>query len=172
MVFTIVTAVFLPMSFIAAVFAIPIREFPHLDGTPSLSFAYVCKYLFGIGLAISIPLIAVAFAVDNIGLLIKRSLRSLIAWKSNSNKRRGSQSQRRSSQLDDVMMEEVKLGRRSGDTYRARSSYEMDIGSDFDAGISPARRVQYRADRGWRDKQDVRASMRISRDLERGVGVR
>lgn len=36
MVFTIVTIVFLPMSFIAAFFAIPVREFAHENGTPSL----------------------------------------------------------------------------------------------------------------------------------------
>ncbi|KAL8705183.1 MAG: hypothetical protein Q9201_001683 [Fulgogasparrea decipioides] len=36
MVFTLVTIVFLPMSFIAAMFAIPVRDFPHRDGSPSI----------------------------------------------------------------------------------------------------------------------------------------
>ena len=36
MVFTIVTIVFLPMSFIAAFFAIPVKEFAHENGAPSL----------------------------------------------------------------------------------------------------------------------------------------
>jgi Mg2+ and Co2+ transporter CorA len=72
MVFTIVTIIFLPLSFIAAIFTINIREFPHGEGgsgsdQPSLPFSYVSKYMFGIGFAISIPLIAVAVSVDAIG---------------------------------------------------------------------------------------------------------
>jgi Mg2+ and Co2+ transporter CorA len=61
MVFTIVTIIFLPMSFIAAFFAINIREF-----NEPLALGYVSKYMFGIGLSISIPLIAMAFAVDDL----------------------------------------------------------------------------------------------------------
>lgn len=61
MVFTIVTIIFLPMSFIAAFFAI---NFEDWDGI--LTMAYVSKYLFGIGLGISIPLIAMAFTVSDI----------------------------------------------------------------------------------------------------------
>lgn len=61
MVFTIVTIIFLPMSFIAAFFAISIEEF-----NAPLPLAYVAKYMFGIGLGISIPLIAMAFTVDDI----------------------------------------------------------------------------------------------------------
>lgn len=76
MVFTIVTVIFLPMSFIAAVFAIPVTEFPHRDSDGSLSIplSYVSKFVFGVGLAISIPLIAVAFTVDDLGTMIRRSL--------------------------------------------------------------------------------------------------
>ncbi|KAI1504861.1 hypothetical protein F5X99DRAFT_431896 [Biscogniauxia marginata] len=62
MVFTIVTIVFLPMSFIAAFFAINMEDW---DSTP-LTIAYVSKYMFGIGLGISIPLIAMAFKVTDI----------------------------------------------------------------------------------------------------------
>jgi hypothetical protein len=67
MVFTIVTIVFLPLSFIAAFFAINIREFPRLDGNSSLPLAYVSKYMFGIGLAVSIPLVVIALSLDDIG---------------------------------------------------------------------------------------------------------
>ncbi|KAF2715349.1 hypothetical protein K504DRAFT_469594 [Pleomassaria siparia CBS 279.74] len=67
MVFTIVTIVFLPLSFIAAIFTINIEEFPHENGNPALPFSYVSKYMFGIGFAISIPLIFVALSVDAIG---------------------------------------------------------------------------------------------------------
>jgi Mg2+ and Co2+ transporter CorA len=67
MVFTIVTIIFLPLNFIAAVFAINIREFPrdpNQDG--SLPLAYVSKYTFGIGFAVSVPMIAIALSLDGI----------------------------------------------------------------------------------------------------------
>ncbi|KAI0385088.1 hypothetical protein F5Y04DRAFT_205022 [Hypomontagnella monticulosa] len=64
MVFTIVTIIFLPMSFIAAFFAINLEEWSD-SGTP-LTIPYVSKYMFGIGLGVSLPLIAMAFAVTDI----------------------------------------------------------------------------------------------------------
>ena len=69
MVFTIVTIVFLPLSFMAAMFTINVREFPHEDGgdQPSLPLSYVAKFMVGIGFAISIPLIFVALSLDAIG---------------------------------------------------------------------------------------------------------
>jgi ankyrin repeat protein/Mg2+ and Co2+ transporter CorA len=67
MVFTIVTIIFLPLSFIAAIFTINVEEFPHDGGNIALPFSYVSKFIFGIGLAISIPLVFVALSVDAIG---------------------------------------------------------------------------------------------------------
>lgn len=69
MVFTIVTIIFLPLSFIAAMFTINVREYPHEPGgdQPSLPLSYVSKYMFGIGFAISIPFIAIALSFDAIG---------------------------------------------------------------------------------------------------------
>lgn len=61
MVFTIVTIVFLPLSFITSIFTINMKEFQNLD------LAYVARYTFGVGFAISIPLILVALSVDDIG---------------------------------------------------------------------------------------------------------
>ncbi|KAI1273730.1 hypothetical protein F5Y07DRAFT_376026 [Xylaria sp. FL0933] len=63
MVFTIVTIVFLPLSFIASFFAI---NFVEWGDSVQLSIPYVSKYLFGIGFAISIPLVALAFTVQDI----------------------------------------------------------------------------------------------------------
>ncbi|KAJ8124967.1 hypothetical protein O1611_g8673 [Lasiodiplodia mahajangana] len=63
MVFTIVTIIFLPLSFIASFFAI---NFVEWEEGIQLSIPYVSKYLFGIGLAISVPLVALAFSVQNI----------------------------------------------------------------------------------------------------------
>ncbi|CAK7272634.1 hypothetical protein SEPCBS119000_005229 [Sporothrix epigloea] len=61
MVFTIVTIIFLPMSFISTFFSMQIT-----DWTSNLTLGYVSKYIFGIGLGISIPLIFLAFAVNEI----------------------------------------------------------------------------------------------------------
>lgn len=62
MVFTIVTIIFLPMSFIAAFFAINLEDW----GDGRLTINYVSKYMFGIGLAISGLFVAAAFLVDDI----------------------------------------------------------------------------------------------------------
>ncbi|KAJ5819343.1 hypothetical protein N7474_004934 [Penicillium riverlandense] len=60
MVFTIVTIIFLPLSFITSIFTINMKEFQNLN------LGYVAKYTFGVGFAISIPLILVALSVDDI----------------------------------------------------------------------------------------------------------
>ncbi len=67
MVFTIVTIIFLPMSFMAAFFTINIVEFPHdsVNGGSGLHLSYVAKYMFGIGFSISIPLITMAFVMSD-----------------------------------------------------------------------------------------------------------
>lgn len=61
MAFTIVTIIFLPMSFISSFFSMQIT-----DWAKELTLAYVSKYLFGIGLGISIPLVIMAFTVSDI----------------------------------------------------------------------------------------------------------
>jgi hypothetical protein len=67
MVFTIVTIVFLPMSFMATFFAINIIEFPHdsLNGGSGIHLNYVAKYMFGFSFGISIPLITIAFFMSD-----------------------------------------------------------------------------------------------------------
>ena len=77
MVFTIVTIVFLPMSFMAAFFAINIREFPG-DRNSGLSLSFVSSYIFGVGLAISVPMIAIAFSFDHIGKLLRKIRRNVM----------------------------------------------------------------------------------------------
>ncbi|CAK7242632.1 MAG: hypothetical protein STHCBS139747_004128 [Sporothrix thermara] len=61
MAFTIVTIVFLPMSFISSFFSMQITNW-----ASDLTLGYVSKYLFGIGLGISIPLVVMAFTVSDI----------------------------------------------------------------------------------------------------------
>ncbi|KOS47829.1 hypothetical protein ACN38_g1128 [Penicillium nordicum] len=77
MVFTIVTIVFLPLSFIASIFTINLKEFENLN------LGYVAKYTFGIGFAISIPLVWVALTVDDIGGFFRLGSRR---WLSNREK--------------------------------------------------------------------------------------
>lgn len=73
MVFTIVTIVFLPLSFIAAFFAINIEEFPRSsDGTAGLPLGYVSKYMFGIGFAVCIPLIVIALVLNDMRDLFRK----------------------------------------------------------------------------------------------------
>ncbi|KAJ5162637.1 Mg2+ transporter protein CorA-like/Zinc transport protein ZntB [Penicillium coprophilum] len=77
MVFTIVTIIFLPLSFIASIFTINLKEFENLN------LGYVAKYTFGIGFAISIPLVWLALTVDDIGGFFRVGSRR---WRSNREK--------------------------------------------------------------------------------------
>ncbi|KAI0183369.1 hypothetical protein EV127DRAFT_447236 [Xylaria flabelliformis] len=61
--FTVVTIVFLPLSFLAAFFAINIDVFP-VDANGKLGLDYVLKYLLGISAGLSIPFIFIAFNQD------------------------------------------------------------------------------------------------------------
>ncbi|GAB1309927.1 Ankyrin repeat protein [Madurella fahalii] len=71
LVFTVVTIIFLPMSFIASFFAIGIREFPKdaESGEPNWPIHNVSEYLFGISIAIS------AVILIGISLLFARMAR-------------------------------------------------------------------------------------------------
>lgn len=81
LVFTIVTIIFLPLSFIVSIFTINLAEFPKgADGPQELHLAYVAKYTFGIGFSISIPLIALALAVDDIGDGCQEAVRRVRRW--------------------------------------------------------------------------------------------
>ncbi|KAK1676416.1 hypothetical protein BDP55DRAFT_104084 [Colletotrichum godetiae] len=64
-VFTVVTILFLPVSFIAAMFAINTNGYP-LDENDRIPFDYLVKHIMTIGLGLSIPLIIIAFNVDRI----------------------------------------------------------------------------------------------------------
>jgi ankyrin repeat protein len=75
LVFTIVTIVFLPLSFVATMFTVNIRELPHQpgDSEPSLPLSFVLKYLLGIGFGISIPLIVVVLSFNFIKDVVRGS---------------------------------------------------------------------------------------------------
>jgi len=71
MVFTMVTIVFLPMSFLATFFDIPIVEFQR-EGDGDMTLGYVVKWTIGVGLAISVALIVVAFSVERVSEAARR----------------------------------------------------------------------------------------------------
>jgi ankyrin repeat protein len=74
LVFTIVTIVFLPLSFVATLFTVNIRELPREpgDSEPSLPLSFVLKYLLGIGFGISIPLIVVVLSFNLIKDVVRK----------------------------------------------------------------------------------------------------
>lgn len=59
LVFTIVTIVFSPLSFVAAFFTMNLTVFPE-----QLSLSYVSRYVFGLGFAVAIPCIVLAVSLD------------------------------------------------------------------------------------------------------------
>lgn len=92
MVFTIVTIIFLPLSFIASMFTINIAEYPRTPGgdEPLLPMSYVFKFMFGVGFAISIPFIAIALSFDAIGDVFRETKRRWRERKSNGQMHRDS----------------------------------------------------------------------------------
>lgn len=78
LVFTIVTIVFLPLSFIATIFDIDLVDFQAAG--KELRFSYVAKYIFGVGFAIAIPLIVISLAVDDIGVGCREGILRLRRW--------------------------------------------------------------------------------------------
>jgi Mg2+ and Co2+ transporter CorA len=60
LVFTIVTIVFSPLSFVAAFFTMQLSNLPD-----PMSLSYVSKYIFGFGFAVAIPCVVLAFSVSS-----------------------------------------------------------------------------------------------------------
>ncbi|KAI0152258.1 hypothetical protein F4776DRAFT_659182 [Hypoxylon sp. NC0597] len=67
--FTVVTILFLPLSFMAAFFAININVFPKNDAG-SLELSYVLKYMLSISAGLSIPFILITFNQQRVWSLI------------------------------------------------------------------------------------------------------
>ena len=161
MVFTLVTIIFLPMSFMATFFSINISEFPrqNRDGTPGLHIGYVSKYIFGIGLAVSIPLILVAFIVDHIGRAMRGVQRRMSNLLHRSRGEDGAEEEESTSLSGASGM--YGLGRRSGDFGLEKVSLDTDR-NGFVA--SPMRRVLTNATE--RSRRGNRIS--FQQDLEKG----
>ncbi|KAK3988697.1 hypothetical protein QBC44DRAFT_292324 [Cladorrhinum sp. PSN332] len=84
--FTVVTIIFLPISFVATIFTINFKEWG--DGEESLlSFGFVFKYIFGIGVAVSVPLVVMALSVASIvdgarrlGFFLREGVLTVADW--------------------------------------------------------------------------------------------
>ncbi|KAK3343649.1 hypothetical protein B0T25DRAFT_303623 [Lasiosphaeria hispida] len=74
--FTVVTVIFLPLSFMAAFFTINIEGFPVNDKN-NLELGYVLKYMLSISAGLSIPFIIVIFNQDRVWMWLG-SLRDMI----------------------------------------------------------------------------------------------
>ncbi|KIW20664.1 hypothetical protein PV08_01241 [Exophiala spinifera] len=105
MVFTIVTIVFLPLSFLASFFTINIAEFPRPPGSQegNLHLGWVVKWILGIGFALSVPLIGLAFVVGDVQ-----------TWWVN---RKLDRHRRRKEKEDAMMMTRMDMGPGSGGVY-------------------------------------------------------
>ncbi|KGO64318.1 Mg2+ transporter protein, CorA-like/Zinc transport protein ZntB [Penicillium expansum] len=65
-VFTIVTIIFLPLSFLCSLFALNVAEFPRVSGAVEYHAWWIFPILFGVSGAVSLPLILLAFNFDNL----------------------------------------------------------------------------------------------------------
>ncbi|GAM89598.1 hypothetical protein ANO11243_076370 [Dothideomycetidae sp. 11243] len=128
MVFTIVTIVFLPLSFIASFFTINIDNFPRdASSNWAIPMNYVSKYIFGIGFAISIPLVAIALSLDEVS----------DGW--HMLKAKWARFRRKKDTGDGTMQIEAALG-----AYRK----SLEVASVASLGV-PQRRKSYRAPKTW-----------------------
>ncbi|SMR52340.1 unnamed protein product [Zymoseptoria tritici ST99CH_1E4] len=158
MVFTIVTVIFLPLSFVAAFFAINVKEFPHPSGDANpavMDLSYVSAWIFGIGLAISIPCIAVALSVDEINVFIDACKRAFREMKEARRMKRMGRTAGEEGELT-VFEKSVSVSR------SMRRSGEVNWNEGMRARSRPPRRS---ADPGWDGAYNRR---RTDWDIERG----
>ena len=72
MVFTIVTVIFLPLSFIAAFLDLEIAEYPHHQGSQQLTLGYALKYTLGIGGGIAALSVILALSANRMQRGVKK----------------------------------------------------------------------------------------------------
>ncbi|RJE22654.1 CorA-like Mg2+ transporter protein [Aspergillus sclerotialis] len=76
MVFTIVTIIFLPLSFLASLFDLNVAEFPHESGDVQYKASWVFPIIFGCAVGVSLPLIIIAFNVNELIMIPFNRLRA------------------------------------------------------------------------------------------------
>ncbi|KAJ5929318.1 Mg2+ transporter protein CorA-like/Zinc transport protein ZntB [Penicillium verhagenii] len=129
MVFTLVTIVFLPLSFLSSVFALNVRDFPHSSGVVEYQAYWIFPILFCVSAGVSIPFMILAFNFDRaIGLW------NWIKYIAGQNREDGSTDTPKHSQSDGMQGEAV-------DTTRS-SSLDKDI--DLPKNTSRLRKYGFR----------------------------
>jgi hypothetical protein len=172
------------MSFIAAFFAINIEEFPRSSpNAQTLSLNYVAKYMFGIGLAISVPLIVIALTVDDVGYFSRKAKLAFARLffrsrdEDEAEKERAALEAKVKDMLDAPRVSNIEKVRRLSTGYgnggvegwvppRKGIGFERVDGAEE---LSPPRRVNSRTTQvSWARGSFDRARGRRSDDIERG----
>jgi hypothetical protein len=173
------------MSFIAAFFAINIEEFPRSSSTSSaMPLRYVAKYMFGIGLGISVPLIVIALTVDDVGYWSRKAKaafrRLLVHNQDEEDAERAKLEEKVKIMLDAPRVSNIERRRRDSinggrlsagvpdwkPPSRKSGAFERDDGRDE---LSPPRRVNSRTTQiSWARASYDRVRGRHSDDIERG----
>jgi hypothetical protein len=163
------------MSFIAAFFAINIEEFPAnaTTGNQSLPLGFVSKYMFGIGLAFSIPLIFIALRLDEISDALQESRRRWVAWK----RRREGGGRGVVRGEDEGALDVLRIQKALSMARSQRKSVDTEW---VEAGMIASRALRLSretartgATRGGHEMEKVTGfRMRVSGDVERGLAVR
>jgi hypothetical protein len=156
--FLLVTVVFLPLSFVAAFFAINVKEFPHPAGEGNqaeVPLSYVSAWIFGIGLAISIPCIAVALSVDEINVLIDACKRKVREMKARRNLKKGGE-------------ESVSELKTFEHTVSVAKSMRRSVEVDWRGGTRARSRPRRSFDPGWEGANGRKIGERSRWDVERG----
>ncbi|KAI0893116.1 hypothetical protein F4806DRAFT_499305 [Annulohypoxylon nitens] len=83
MVFTIVTIFFLPLSFMSSVFAIQVDVYPRKGASDDIAWPInqLMGLLFGISCAVILPLLIVAFSVNEISMYFRRAAGYVLTFK-------------------------------------------------------------------------------------------
>ena len=65
LIFTVVSIIFLPLTFVAQFMALPVQSWPHnSSGNLNFTLSYVSSRVFGIGIAIAVCVVAMAFSLN------------------------------------------------------------------------------------------------------------
>ena len=164
LIFTVVTILFLPVSFMAQFFTINISAFQR-DASNNLTLGYVTKYIFGIGLGMSVVIILVAFLINPMGSFLRGNMKfhELLGGEfvgTRESVETLATSHRRVSAGDGGAAEPPRMSRLSGEEKRS-------IASDY-SSVVDLRRLRVPDLGASTSPVSFRVRSRFSRDLERG----
>ncbi|KAL3605288.1 hypothetical protein FPOAC2_00231 [Fusarium poae] len=76
LIFTIVTVIFLPLSFLSSLFALDVSSFPHESGSVKYESGWIFPILFGVTAIVSIPVTILALKASSISRQLKPESKS------------------------------------------------------------------------------------------------